>query len=95
MNLLSIHKAERKERFFPFYLVLAEKKEHPRYQESLYIVNYFLGNALIHTKEDEEFYQVLKKAYRKGKNRVKQKVIKTPLPLQDYLKVVYDLRKMD
>ncbi|MCP4107951.1 MAG: hypothetical protein GY749_20800, partial [Desulfobacteraceae bacterium] len=45
--LIRYFENERKERFYPFYLVLKGERENPRFREALSIVKYFLDNALL------------------------------------------------
>jgi len=85
---------ERKERFFPFYLIFSGKREDRRFNEALSIGKYFLDHAFLNTEKDERFFNALK-------NRLKKSPAadidywhfaqNTPIPMQDYLKVVYDL----
>lgn len=86
---MGIHDKYRGERFLPFYLVLAKKTEEPRYGESVNIARYFLQNAVLRSKADETFYYTLKAVTPEG---VLDLSSKSPLPLQDYLKVLYDLK---
>lgn len=93
-TLMKNFRNERKERFFPFYLVFSGHKNHPRFDESLSIAKYFLENAFIDSAKSEQFYRFLEndlKNYNIEKIDYWKYSDKTPLPLQDYLKVVYDL----
>jgi hypothetical protein len=85
---------ERKERFFPFYLIFSGKREDRRFNEALSIGKYFLDHAFLNSEKDERFFNALKnrlKKYPVAGADYWQFAEKTPIPLQDYLKVVYDL----
>jgi len=88
-RLIHISAPSRKERFLPFLIVLAGKTEAPRYGESLNIVRYFLQNAMLFTRGDEEFYRTLKSALARDE---RGKPCQWEKSIQDCLKVVYDLR---
>lgn len=86
---------ERRERFFPFYLIFGGEKEHSRFDEALSIGKYFLDHAVLNSDEDAVFYETLKKLveeYRTADIDYWKFAKKTPIPMQDYLKVTYDLR---
>ncbi len=88
---------ERRERFYPFYLILKGDRDNPRFVEALSIVKYFLDNSFLDTSESERFCRVLKQAverYDVTNTDYWEFVAKTPLPMQDYLKVVYDLQAL-
>ena len=91
-RLIRSNAPSRRERFIPFLLVLTGKTEDPRYEESLETARYFLENALLFTEEDEAFYRVLR-------DSLPPEELKKPTPwgrsLQDYLKIIYDLRTME
>lgn len=92
-RLTRYHDKNRRERFFPFLLMLQKDTENPRYTEALAVVHYFLDNAIPVTQEDVEFYNVLAEAMSWEKQPDYFKFAhKTPCPLADYLKVIYDLR---
>lgn len=92
-RLTRYHDKNRQERFFPFLLVLQKDKGHTRYTEALAVVHYFLENAILVTQEDVEFYNVLSEAMNKEtRPDYFEFASKTPYPLADYLKVIYDLR---
>ncbi len=85
---------ERRERFYPFYLIFKGEKEHRRFKEALAIGKYFLDNVFLNTADDQVFFVTLRKIM--GKYQVKDIdywsfAEKTPIPMQDYLKVIYDL----
>ncbi len=85
---------ERRERFYPFYLIFNEEKEHRRFHEALSIGKYFLDHAFLNTEEDELFFETLKKIldqYQISDSDYWYFAEKTPIPMQDYLKAVYDL----
>ena len=85
---------ERRERFFPFYIIFAGDKGHRRFKEALSIGKYFLDNAVLNTQKDADFYDKLKKQMEKFSTvdiDYWHFAKKTPIPMQDYLKVVYDL----
>lgn len=92
-QLIRQYDRRRQERFVPFLVCLQGETDNPRYRESLAIVRYFLENAILVTKEDEDFYTQLS---RETKNiplpDYFEYAQRTPYPLADYLKVVYDLR---
>ncbi|MCP4112059.1 MAG: hypothetical protein GY749_42120 [Desulfobacteraceae bacterium] len=93
--LVRYFESERRERFYPFYLVLKGDRENPRFREALSIVKYFLDNALLDNPESEQFCRVLKQAserYDADNADYWEFAVKTPLPMQDYLKVIYDIR---
>lgn len=85
---------ERKERFFPFHLIFSGQQEDRRFNEALGIGKYFLDHALLNTENDERFFNALKnqlEKYSSAEVDYWQFAEKTPIPMQDYLKVVYDL----
>ncbi len=85
---------ERKERFFPFYLIFSGEKEHGRFDEALGIGKYFLDHAVLNSDQDALFYETLKELleeYRTADIDYWKFAKKTPIPMQDYLKVTYDL----
>ncbi len=87
-------KNERKERFFPFYLIFSGKQEDRRFNEALSIGKYFIDHAFLNTEKDERFFNALKnrlEKYPAAEADYWHFAEKTPIPLQDYLKVVYDL----
>lgn len=90
-HLIHINPPSRKERFLPFLMVLSGKTEDPRYGESLNIVRYFLQNAMLFTKQDEDFYRILKSVVIKDGQ---EKPSRWEKSIQDFLKVVYDLRSI-
>jgi hypothetical protein len=84
---------ERRERFYPFYLIFSEDKEHSRFKEALSIGKYFLDHAFLNTEDDELFFRTLKKIienYQITDRDYRYFAEKTPIPMQDYLKVIYD-----
>jgi len=86
---------ERRERFYPFYLIFSEKKRHRRFNEALSIGKYFLDHAFLNTENDELFFDTLRKIIDKypiTDTDYWYFAKKTPIPMQDYLKVVYDLK---
>ncbi len=87
---MAIHDKYRGERFLPFYLVLAGEKEDPRFDECVNIVRYFLQNAVLRNEADEAFHHTVKAVTPEGEPDLSAA---SPLPLQDYLKVVYDLEE--
>jgi hypothetical protein len=95
LNFLIRHfEDERKERFYPFYLIFSEKKRHRRFKEALSIGKYFLDHAFLNTENDELFFDTLRKIIDKypiADTDYWNFAKKTPIPMQDYLKVVYDL----
>ena len=85
---------ERKERFYPFYLIFKGDTENPRFEEALGIAKYFLENAFPVSSESDEFYRLLKQVgqrYDVENTDCWKYAQQTPLPMQDYLKVAYDL----
>lgn len=85
---------ERKERFYPFYLIFSGQQEDRRFNESLSIGKYFLDHALLNTEKDERFFNALKnrlEKYPAAEIDYWRFAEKTPIPMQDYLKVIYDL----
>jgi len=85
---------ERRERFYPFYLIFSKAEGHCRFREALSIGKYFLDHALLNTEEDELFFETLKKIldhYKITDSDYWYFAEKTPIPMQDYLKAVYDL----
>ncbi|RLC18011.1 MAG: hypothetical protein DRI57_09000 [Deltaproteobacteria bacterium] len=85
---------ERRERFYPFYLIFRGEKEHCRFKEALSIGKYFLDNAFLNTEDDELFFRTLKKLtekYQAADADYWHFAENTPIPMQDYLKVIYDL----
>jgi len=88
-RLIQASPPARKDRFLPFLIVLAGKTMDPRYEESLNTVRYFLQNAMLFTKADEDFYRVLKSAVIQGEE---SEPCRWETSIQDCLKVVYDLR---
>ena len=85
---------ERRERFFPFYIIFSGDKGNSRFKEALSIGKYFLDNAVLNTQKDADFYDMLKKQmeqYHAVDIDYWDFAKKTPIPMQDYLKVVYDL----
>lgn len=88
-HLIHISAPSRRERFVPFFIVLAGKTEDPRYGESLNIVRYFLQNAMLFTKGDEDFYRTLQSVLTRDE---RGNPCRWERSIQDYLKVVYDLR---
>jgi hypothetical protein len=87
-RLIQASPPARKDRFLPFLIVLAGKTGDPRYAESLNIVRYFLQNAMLFTKQDEDFYRILKSVVQDEQG----KPCRWENAIQDCLKVVYDLR---
>ncbi len=59
--LIRYFEDERKERFYPFYLIFGEKKRDRRFKEALSIGKYFLDHAFLNTENDEFFFNTLKK----------------------------------
>lgn len=91
------HSSVRQERFLPFVIFLENQTGHQRFAESAAIVQYFIKNAVL-SQKDEWIYMVLKKtmAYQNLKKiDYRDYMGKTPLPLADYLKVIYDLREKE
>ncbi len=75
-------------------MILKGDRENPRFGEALSIVKYFLDNTFLETSESERFYRILEQAAEKYDVRNTdywEFADKTPLPMQDYLKVIYDL----
>lgn len=99
-DLVDTHTGKRRLRFLPFYAVLfkAERGIPPEgcnYRESLAIVFYAFSNAVFWGRQDNEFLRVLKNATREEEEvDYFDYMGKTPLPMQDYLKVNYDMRKV-
>jgi hypothetical protein len=91
-ELVRAHGPNRSERFIPFLLVLSKKMSDPRYETSLVIARYFVENALLSTEEDEIFWKCLRSELPEDVPRWYPPP-RVPLPLQDYLKVIYDLRQ--
>ena len=92
--LIRYFENDRRERFYPFYLVLKDERDNPRFREALAVVRYFLDNAFSDTSDSEQFYRILKEAakrYDAEGSDYWEFADRTPLPMQDYLKVVYDL----
>jgi len=56
---------ERKERFYPFYLIFKGEREHCRFEEALNIGKYFLDNMFLNTEDAELFFRTLKKLIEK------------------------------
>jgi hypothetical protein len=93
--LIHYFDSERRERFYPFYLIFSKAEKHCRFREALSIGKYFLDHALLNTEEDELFFETLKKIldqYEITDSDYWYFAEKTPIPMQDYLKAVYDLR---
>ncbi|MDZ7759868.1 MAG: hypothetical protein U5L00_06380 [Desulfovermiculus sp.] len=90
---IQTHSTERHERFLPFLIFLENQSCHQRFFESSAIVQYFIKNAIL-SQQDEWFYMVLKKIMdcQNLKIDYRDYMGKTPLPLADYTKIVYDLR---
>lgn len=85
---------ERRERFFPFHLIFQGNSNHRRFVEALSVGKYFLDNAMIQTPGADRFYKALKTVMEQHDLSgidYWDFADKTPLPMQDYLKVVYDL----
>lgn len=94
-RLVRYFEKERKERFYPFYLIFKGETEDPRFEEALGIAKYYLENAFPVSSESDKFYRFLKQVgERYGIQNADywKYAKKTPLPMQDYLKVAYDLR---
>ncbi len=91
-SILSCYTAERRERFLPFYLVVAEKKDDPLYEWSLYVVKYFVENVWLKMKDDETIWKVLKGLNEVSTAKKPEDRYPFKIPLSDFLKVVYDLR---
>jgi antitoxin component HigA of HigAB toxin-antitoxin module len=93
VRLVREHDENRRERFIPFLILLQNDKDHPRFREALAIASYFLDNALLVNREDEDFHRVLANAIKEERPPDYLAYAgKMPYPLADYLKVVYDLR---
>ena len=95
-DLVALHKHERKERFLPYYYLLAKEmgEEVPEedFRFALAVATYALENALW-TEQDEELYEFLKYVVEKyGREDYWEYAEKSKLPLQDYLKANYDFR---
>lgn len=88
-HLIRTNPPSRKERFLPFLIVLSGKRDDPRYEKSLNNVRYFLQNAMLFTKQDEDFYRVLKSAANQDGLEI---ACRWEESIQDCLKIVYDLR---
>ncbi len=88
---------ERRERFYPFYLLFKGEQDHSRFQEALSIGKYFLDHAILHTQADEQFFKALRDIltqYQVTSQDYWAFADKTPLPMQDYLKVLYDVNPL-
>lgn len=87
------HSSARQERFLPFLIFLENQTSHQRFPESSAIVQYFLKNAVL-AQQDEWFYIMLKKIMDCQNLQIDYRdyMGKTPLPLADYTKIIYDLR---
>ncbi len=91
-NLVMRHDPNRRERFLPFLIVLLNKTQDPRYEQSLSIAKYFLENAMLSTPEDELFFRAINAAMT-ARTQETASIPDTQSPMQDYLKVLYDLRE--
>lgn len=87
--------SERLEHFANKGMILKGDRENPRFREALSIVKYFLDNTFPDTSESERFCRTLQHTMEKYDTQNTdywEFASKTPLPMQDYLKVTYDLR---
>ena len=77
----------------PFLILLQDDRNNPRFREALAIGRYFLDNAILAAPADREFYNVIADIMA-GERPPDyfEYAGKTPYPLPDYLKVIYDLR---
>ncbi|MFP4445758.1 MAG: helix-turn-helix domain-containing protein [Desulfosudaceae bacterium] len=92
-HLVKSHDENRRERFVPFLILLQADRQNPRFQESLAIARYFLDNAFPVTPEDISFYNLIAKVLApESPPDYFKYAARTPYPLADYLKVIYDLR---
>ncbi len=96
-ELVALHSRERKERFLPYYHLLAKEIGKDVSEEdfgfALAFATYVLENAFWWTEQDEELYELLKYMVRKyGKENYWKYASETKLPLQEYLKANYDFR---
>ncbi len=85
---------ERRERFYPFYLIFRGERKHRRFKEALSIGKYFLDHLVLNTEDDALFFETLKnqmEKYQTTDTDYWSFAEKTPIPMQDYLKVIYDL----
>ena len=86
----------RKERFFPFYLVLAGKSDHPRWREALAVAHYYVENSWPFGERAYVLRRALKQVL-EGKEPGKdfssywELAGKTPIPLTEYLDAWFDL----
>ncbi|MDY6904327.1 MAG: helix-turn-helix transcriptional regulator [Thermodesulfobacteriota bacterium] len=94
-RLVKTHDENRRERFLPFLILLRGEQKNPRFSEALAIGRYFLDNAILTTPADMDFYNVITGAMA-GQSPPDYYAYagKTPYPLADYLKVIYDLRSV-
>ncbi len=91
-KFLEMFDGERRELFLPFHIVLNDIKEHKLYNWSLFICKYFVDNAQLFTKEDEEFWKVIK-----SKVNGKEINVKGEYPFKlnpaNFLKIIYCMRE--
>ena len=80
--------------FIRFISYSREREKIPVSKEALSIGKYFLDNIFLNTEDDALFFRTLKKLIEKYQTMDTDYwhfAEKTPIPMQDYLKVVYDL----
>ena len=79
-----------------FWKRKSDETGHPRFREALSVARYFLDNTFLATDEDALFFRAVEnlvKKYEATDSDYWDFAGKTPIPMQDYLKVIYDLRK--
>jgi len=59
------HEPRRRERFWPFFLVIADKRTDPRFKEALAICNYYVENAWVFGPRAQALSSVLRKILKK------------------------------
>lgn len=93
--LTNSFKGERRERFYPFLVLLEERVGDPRFDEAVSVGRYFLNNWTT-LGVGEELARALEEVLRKYPNRGlawSEAARRLPLPLADYLKAAYDLER--